>query len=164
MTEEVTEFEVASQQAEKVILERIESGKANAVDYLNLAKIYYLLRDISSTQKVARMGLKVVGLAEDKDSEEMINAKKTLARILSESLRFEYHQTMRPGSNGEITVNLQLLDEALTVDPTNPNAISDVAQLVVQGREATPAMVDKLQRSLTEGSASLLVCIGAVLF
>ena len=53
-------------------------------------------------------------------------------------------------------VNLQLLDDSIRADPTNRNAIDDVAAIVSQGGNASPEMVDALQKSLSDGTASAI--------
>ena len=132
------------------------NGSTNPVDYLNLAKVFLLGKQVDDCAKIARAGLLVAKKAEGDSSNNDLVARQ-LSRILSESLRIKYRLTMQANeASGGMTVNLQLLDESIKADPTNPNAITDIAQLIIQGRSASPKMIATLQKSLADGTATVV--------
>lgn len=150
------EYSRSSEASKKHLIEKIENGSTNPVDYLNLAKVFLLGKQVDDCAKIARAGLLVAKKTESDSANNDLVARQ-LSRILSESLRIKYRLTMQANeASGGMTVNLQLLDESIKADPTNPNAITDIAQLIIQGRSASPKMIATLQKSLADGTATVV--------
>lgn len=78
-----------------------------------------------------------------------------VTRALSEIYRFRFLKSMRR-EGGKDVADVQLLDSAMRIDPTNPMVVQEVAKLArMRGPEATEQMVKKLQQFLAEGKATV---------
>ncbi|MEZ6138567.1 MAG: tetratricopeptide repeat protein [Pirellulaceae bacterium] len=141
--------DVAKETAERALprlLQKITDGTATAQDRIDVADILYYQGDI----KEAR-GALVDALAQANLSPED-TAK--LKRALSELYRLRFAQTLKVTAESW-EADVRLLNEAMSVDPTNPRVAEQVAMLARIGGDSPPdALMQQLQEFLAEGTAT----------
>ncbi|MCR9296123.1 MAG: hypothetical protein NXI32_25685 [bacterium] len=139
--------------AKKRLSELIAADEASAEDYADYASVLLSTTDFDKAIENSQEGLKRLP-AELSSTDDQLTQQK-LRRVLSECLRFKYKASISSAGGG-VSVNLDLLDASLRADPTNPNTIAEVANLVAQGSQATPEMLAALRKSLAEGTATAI--------
>src|SRR5690606_5810690 len=78
-----------------------------------------------------------------------------LRRLVSESYRFEYVQSIQQ-ADGQTKLNLGLLDAALKSDPSNPNVGMEIARLIAMGEDTSAEFKTVLEQQLAAGQATAL--------
>lgn len=78
-----------------------------------------------------------------------------IKRALSEVCLIEYRSTQTVGDTS-FSANLQILNAALSVDPSNPNVAEEIARLArLQGPRPTDGMIEVLKTHLAQGTATV---------
>ena len=151
---DVRSFRQSADLAKRLLVENIRDAKISSVsDFIDLAMIYGNEGELDKAIKVGNVGLqKALSAAEESTANQTDEAR--VRRVLAMAYLQKYIDSAvsKPGDQSE--VQLEYLDLAVRVDPTYPEAITEVARIVVQGREASPEMVSKLKSSLAQGVAA----------
>lgn len=87
------------------------------------------------------------------DGLSKLKSSKVLARALSEVYRIRFTRSLEM-SKGE-KVDLNLLERALQVDPTNPEIAQTVAAMLNNGIQANDQLGEELNRVLASGQATM---------
>ncbi|GIW99424.1 MAG: hypothetical protein KatS3mg111_2757 [Pirellulaceae bacterium] len=131
----------ASTSARARLQSKVNSGDADAEDYAQLANLALLNGELDRAIELASGGLRTFG------------NDRSLRRLLSEALRLQF-RTTADTSGGTLRVHLELLDAALKADPENASVTEELARIVAMGAQLPPAMVEELERRLTDGKAT----------
>ncbi len=108
---------------------------------LRLAQTYAVAGKLDEAEKVLR---------EATDASTNAEIKRGHSRLYM--IRYEQSKKV---VNGRISVNLEFLDVAMRIDPTNPLIAEEVAKLVrLQGPRPSEELIEHLQASLVTGSAT----------
>ncbi|MFN3192939.1 MAG: hypothetical protein ACE361_20685 [Aureliella sp.] len=153
------EAEIARSKSKDQLLDRIKQQDAEPLDFLRLSEIY--LKENQGTQAIqtASAGLQVLNrdLAVEKLGAE---ARESLGRAFSRQISLGYYllfnDSIEQLEGGGTRMNLDLLDRAMRADPTNPPVMNAVFDLMLQGGNASGRLVESLQKSLADGTASTL--------
>ncbi len=92
-------------------------------------------------------------------AEEVLSAKEAertpeIVRALSQVYMMRYSQSQSL-ANEKVTVNLQYLEKAMRIDPSNPYVAEAIAVLArLQGPTPSDEMIEHLKASLAEGTAT----------
>jgi tetratricopeptide (TPR) repeat protein len=85
-----------------------------------------------------------------------------IVRALSQVYLIQYRQSQSMSGN-KMTVDMSLLNGAMSIDPTNPLVAEEIAKLArTQGPNPTAEMVEHLKARLAEGTATAVThaCLG----
>ncbi len=112
-------------------------------DRIGVARAHLIRNEINEAMAVLNAGLQ-------------INPERpALRRMLSEILRLQYRQSFRQAGSG-VELNMNLLEAAASIDPTNPAVGEEIAQLSQIGYRATPETIETLRKQLANGTASAI--------
>lgn len=157
------EFRDSVIRAKQYYATRIQNNSATGIDYANFAQVYLLDEEFDNAIKVANAGLVDASRKtthEDKESKQNALLQNLLRQVLSEGYRLKYRRLLGQVQSGALEMNtevlaqaIQLLDQALKINPASPQALHDVAEIVATGGRATPEMIEALRNGLADGSA-----------
>lgn len=140
---------VAEQTAEKALprlLDMISTGTATASDRVTLADILFYRGEIQTARAALEEGLKVEGITPEDTAK--------LKRALSELYRLRFAQTLKASAE-TWSADIRLLDQAMRIDPTNPNVAEQVAMLArIGGAKPPDELIKQLNDFLGEGTAT----------
>ena len=142
---------VADQTYEKALprlLAKISDGTATADDRISLADMLFYKGELQAARGALEDGLKAEGLTP-------ADAAK-LKYALSELYRLRFSQTLKIVA-GTWSADIRLLDQAMRIDPTNPNVAEQVAMLArIKGDSPPDDLMKQLNAFLAEGTATPL--------
>jgi tetratricopeptide (TPR) repeat protein len=85
---------------------------------------------------------------------EQFESDPRMMRALSEVYRIRFARSVKQEGQ-QITANIEMLDQAMRLDPTNPRITEEIAKLLkIGGVEVSDDLIDKLQKDLAEGKAT----------
>lgn len=82
-----------------------------------------------------------------------LTSSKVLARALSEVYRIRFTRSLEKGKTEKVDLNL--LERALQIDPTNPEIAQTVAAMLNNGIQANDQLGEELNRVLASGQATM---------
>lgn len=130
-------------------VKRIEQNQATESDFYELAALRLLEDHTEEAAKLAAFGLR------------NFPQSAQLKRTLSNAFLTEFEKVAK-SSDGRI--KMQLLDQAMRADPSNPPVMEKVAALAADGRLVDESMAEMFRKQLAEGKATaithLLLAIG----
>jgi tetratricopeptide (TPR) repeat protein len=133
---------VALTNAEAHFRERIQSSEGTEQDIILLAQVLVQQNQLRPALEVLAQGLK---------KDQVPTAERR--RAISEVYRLLFLRSVVTNTNGT-SVQLELLEQALHADPTNPLIAEEVAKLNALGIQAGEALITSLQQRLAEGKAT----------
>lgn len=139
-------FERAAQEIKQEVQRRVAAETVNSQDWIVLSNLLLFEKNPSEARAAALKGLE----ANPENSQ--------LLRLVSESYRFEYVQSIQQ-ADGKTKLNLGLLDAALKSDPSNPNVGMEIARLIAMGEDTTADFKTVLEQQLAAGQATALTHI-----
>ncbi|MEC8554532.1 MAG: hypothetical protein VXZ82_05930 [Planctomycetota bacterium] len=144
-------FRQSADLAKRLLVENIRDSKTSSVsDFVDLAMIYGNEGELDKAIKVGNVGLqRALTVPEESTADEA-----RVRRVLAMAYLQKYIDSAISQPDNQSEVQLEYLDLAVRADPTYPEAITEVARIVVQGREASTEMVSKLKSSLAQGVAA----------
>lgn len=133
--------EQAAAQTEAHFREQVERDPSDLKSRLGLFQILAIGDKLDEAEQVVRAGAQ-------------IEASPELTRALSEVFRFRYRKSLKR-SDETWTCDLQMLDNALRTDSTNPMVAEEIAKLArLNGKSPGDDWIKTLQQFLAEGKAT----------
>jgi tetratricopeptide (TPR) repeat protein len=142
-------FEQAWPRAEQYFRSILEEQPNDEAARLKLSETYTMAGNFSAAKDVLR---------------EVSEQGRTpdIVRALSQVYLIQYRQSQSQSGN-KMTVDMSLLNGAMSIDPTNPLVAEEIAKLArLQGPNPTAEMVEHLKARLAEGTATAAThaCLG----
>jgi tetratricopeptide (TPR) repeat protein len=166
-------FKQAWEESEALFRDQVAADPRDATARVQLASLY-----VMADQAERNLDLQVVAGEEEESDQheneeqeaeslmdraerilregEAIESSPEILRGLSELYRFRFVSSTQESSPGQFSADLQLLDAALRIDPTNPRIDETVARLVKLGGPTTPEQIERLKASLAQGKATAI--------
>lgn len=131
----------AEQQAESLFTENLRKDPRDSRTRLLLAEAYVNQRRLADAEALLREGL-------------LLKETPQLKRGLSEVWRLRYVVSCNT-VDGKLSADIQALETALFIDPSNPMIAQEVAQLARMGGDKPPKdLLDQLRSFLADGKAT----------
>ena len=133
------------ERAEKHLREAIDSNPKDDDARTRLAELLLADRDgVKNAQELIAEGLQ-------------IEQTTRLLRAMSELYRKQFLDTLQKSGDNKYNANMNLLEQAMRIDPTNPRVPEVVALLArAGGVAATDALIANLQEFLASGQATVM--------
>ena len=150
------EGDIAARRARLYFDSLIERGEDKPLDRLMLAQVLISYKkstndDLVKASQLLDQGLNLPSLTPEES--------QALRRGLSEVLRARFKRSLviMQGEIPKFEGNIELLDQAMRVDPTNPGVPEEISILVRFGGDKPPQhMIDQLEEVLAKGTATPL--------
>ncbi len=150
------EADNAARRAKIYFGDLISKGEDTPRDRLMLAQVHISYKSSTNDDLVTATQLLDQGLSRPGLKPEEI---KSLSRGLSDVLRVRFKRSLEiiTGDQPTWQANIELLDQAMRVDPTNPGISEEIAILVRIGGDKPPEhLINQLKEVLAEGTATPL--------
>ncbi len=122
-------------------IQRLSTIQEKDDDRVHLARAYLFLNDLKKAKDVLAEGL------------DQNPNRPAVRRALSDVLVLEYRSTIRK-TDDAVEANMNLLNVALNIDPTNPRAGEEVAQLAAAGANVDDKTLHMLVDQVSKGQAT----------